>query len=82
MSTTVAVRFAAGAVGEARRQAHLAPAPTPGATHECWTTFCGMHIPVEIAEVSQGPDGMPCLPCLMRSAVGTSSPGEVENSHE
>ncbi|RCW45988.1 hypothetical protein DFQ14_102290 [Halopolyspora algeriensis] len=76
----VAVRFASGVVGETRRQAHLASVPAPGATHEFWTTFCGMHIPVEVAEVSQGPDGMPCLPCLMHSAAGTGPAVEAGDS--
>lgn len=71
MSSTVAVRFLAGVVGETQRQAHLAPVPAADTGHRFWETHCGMRIPVEIAEVSQGPDGMPCLPCMMRSAALT-----------
>lgn len=69
MSGTVAVRFTSGVVGETRRQAHLAAAPESGSNSRFWDTYCGMHIPVEIAEVSDRPAGMPCLPCMMRSST-------------
>lgn len=69
MSGTVAVRYGAGVVGESRRQAHLASAPASGEVPATWTTFCGLHIPAAAAEVSHVPDGMPCMPCLMRSAA-------------
>ncbi|WP_374727591.1 hypothetical protein [Haloactinomyces albus] len=78
----VAVRFMSGVVGETRRQAHLAPTPTTDAAHEFWTTFCGMRIPVEVAEVSQGPAGMPCLACLMKSAAVGGSAVEAGESEE
>lgn len=69
MSGTVAVRYGAGVVGESRRQAHLASAPDSGETPVTWATFCGLSIPAAAAEVSHVPDGMPCLPCMMRSAA-------------
>lgn len=69
MSSTVAVRYGAGVVGESQRQAHLASTPPSGGTPATWATFCGVRIPDAVAEVSQVPDGMPCMPCLMRSAA-------------
>lgn len=82
MSSTVAVRFMSGVVGETRRQAHLAPTPAADAVHEFWATFCGMHIPVDIAEVSQGPAGMPCLACMMQSAAAGGSAVDTGKSVE
>ncbi|GAA0536399.1 hypothetical protein GCM10011581_23830 [Saccharopolyspora subtropica] len=63
MTGAVVVRFAPGVVGESRRQAHLAHAPEHGIP-EFWSTFCGLRIPAEQAEVSTRPAGMPCVRCL------------------
>lgn len=63
MTRTVAVRFAFGVVGEARREVHLAIAPGTGIP-ATWLTFCGAEIPAHQAEVSEHPAGMPCLLCL------------------
>lgn len=67
MSSTVAVRIRSGAIGESQRQAHLATEPATGDTPAFWSTYCGVRIPAEIAEVSNGPTGMPCMVCMMRS---------------
>ncbi|MCA1191550.1 MULTISPECIES: hypothetical protein [unclassified Saccharopolyspora] len=69
----VAVRYAPGAVAESRRQAHLAEADGPVADVVRWTTACGELIPADVAEVSPGPAGMPCLRCL----VGLPAPGRA-----
>ncbi|MEU6132942.1 hypothetical protein ABZ805_27495 [Saccharopolyspora sp. NPDC047091] len=71
----VAVRYAPGAVAESRRQAHLAEAAGPVEDVAQWTTACGELIPADLAEVSHGPAGMPCLRCL----VGLPAPGQVGN---
>ncbi|MBA8824455.1 hypothetical protein FHX42_001802 [Saccharopolyspora lacisalsi] len=66
MSSTVAVRFTAGTMSESRREAHLAGRPAPDTNPDFWETYCGIHIPAEIAEVSDRPAGMPCMACMMR----------------
>ncbi|MER7081111.1 hypothetical protein SAMN02982929_01610 [Saccharopolyspora kobensis] len=63
MTRTVAVRFAFGVVGEARREVHLTTAPGTGIP-AIWRTFCGVEIPAHQAEVSEHPAGMPCIRCL------------------
>jgi hypothetical protein len=70
--STVAVRYKAGVVGEARRQTHLAPVPEDGVP-VYWHTLCGLDIPAELTEVSDGPDGMPCLVCLGSTSAFTPS---------
>lgn len=65
MGGTVAVRFAAGVVGEASRQAHLAFRPEIGVP-TAWRTLCGQEIPAHLAEVADRPAGMPCFGCLSR----------------
>lgn len=69
MSGTVAVRYREGVVSQSRREAHLASVTDAQEPPDPWTTFCGLHIPAELAEVAPGPAGMPCMGCLMRSAA-------------
>ncbi|WP_460959422.1 hypothetical protein [Parasphingorhabdus pacifica] len=72
----VAVRFAAGVVGESRRQAHLAEAPDGDSPPALWPTLCGLEIRATLAEVSDRPAGMPCVRCL--AAMTSSSPEELD----
>ena len=65
MSAVVAVRFAAGVVAESRRQTHLATRPE-GPFPAAWRTLCGIQIPSYVAEVSEQPNGMPCVRCMSR----------------
>lgn len=65
MGGTVAVRFAAGVIGESRRLAHLASRPDAGIPAS-WSTLCGQEIPAHLAEVADHPAGMPCFGCLSR----------------
>ncbi|MFC7340141.1 hypothetical protein [Saccharopolyspora griseoalba] len=73
MGGTVAVRFAAGVVGESHRQAHLAQRPD-GGVPAAWRTLCGQEIPSHLAEVADRPAGMPCFGCLARLPVPKVNP--------
>ncbi len=66
MTETIAVRYAAGVVGEAQRLVHMADAPADDEPPQHWLTLCGEEIPADLAEVSQQPLGMPCIGCLSR----------------
>ncbi len=80
MNHTVAVRFAFGVVSESRREAHLAALPEIGETPSSWTTFCGLDIPTDQAEVSSKPAGMPCVTCMAARTAPAGPMIEAESS--
>ena len=71
------VRLRRGVVGESRRVCHLIPVPR-GAVPEQLTALCGESIFPGEAEVLDGLRGMPCHPCLLRSAP--ARPGVLANA--
>ncbi|SFQ67503.1 hypothetical protein SAMN05421810_11280 [Amycolatopsis arida] len=71
------VRLRRGVVGESRRVCHVVPVPDPWQARglpERLTALCGEHIVVEQAELLPGLAGMPCEPCLLRSAPRQTLP--------
>ncbi|MEV4050391.1 hypothetical protein AB0J55_04315 [Amycolatopsis sp. NPDC049688] len=71
------VRLRRGVVGESRRVCHLIPVPA-GPVPGHLTALCGEPIFPADAEVLDGLRGMPCHPCLLRSAP--PEPGLLANA--
>lgn len=62
----VAVRLLPGVVGETKRVCHIAEVPQRVPEADSLTTYCGIQIWRDQAEILSVPQGMPCEPCLVR----------------
>lgn len=62
------VRLRRGVAGECKRVCHLVPIPGHEPAPEHLTAVCGERIVPADAEVLDRIGGMPCEPCLTRSA--------------